>query len=787
MVPPIRLWDAGVPNRGGADDHDPQLPDAGVARRRPRRRVLGLPDGRAPARRAVRPLRPRDRRGLLRRDPRHAPPRRTAARSSSKIPVGEYVWEDYAEHDGVDEPRLHTQRITLTRTAADDPDGERLILDFAGTAPQAKGPINHCGDYADGNFLKKWLAPILRNLADTPERMAELDVNEGVVPLIEMRFPPPGTLLTPVFPAPTNARTFVILRLLGVLAGVRRQGRRRPDARRPGDDPLHRRLRRGPRRPRRTSCARCSAAAPAAATTPTARTPSTSCPTRGTCRPSSPRRASRSSSSGSAWPWTPAAPGSTAAAWATRSTSGCSRTPTSCRSPTARSWPAGASRAARPGRPFQVTIDPGGPNEREVDALADAEPVQAGEVIRIRTTGGGGWGDPLERDPTLVVARRALGQGLARGARCADYGVVLTGVARRRPLGVRRRGDRRASGLRAARRPSEPFFDRGPGYARLAAGARPPRSTGCGAASGSGGPESPESGAAPSGGNVCSFPRVASAPLARLGRRADRFRGNGPVERPHRGGRGDRQDGSRRDGCPARGAAPRRCRWAASAWIDLAGALAGCDAAYVIAPNMHPDEAAYTEAVVTAAQRAGVARLVLHSVASPYVPAMPHHVGKAQAEDVVRRSGLAWSDPAARRLRAELRSRATTDPAALPRRGAVRLRRPRRRGARWPPGCCWRRGTRGRPTSWRPSAATVAELAAARWGRPSRWSARGSGRAAEGAGLEPRVRDWLLAMFAYYDRHGLPVGTLPMRVLLDRRLVPLWGPDPRRSMGGGRP
>ena len=50
--------------------------------------------------------------------------------------------------------------------------------------------------------------------------MAELDVNEGIVPLIEMRFPPPGTLLTPVFPAPTNARTFVILRLLGVLAGV---------------------------------------------------------------------------------------------------------------------------------------------------------------------------------------------------------------------------------------------------------------------------------------------------------------------------------------------------------------------------------------------------------------------------------------------------------------------------------------------------------------------------------------------------------------------------------------
>ncbi|MEX2503502.1 MAG: hydantoinase B/oxoprolinase family protein, partial [Egicoccus sp.] len=91
-----------------------------------------------------------------------------------KIPDGTYVWEDYAEHDGVDEPKLHRQRITLTKEGGDT-DAARLVIDFTGTSPQAKGPINHCGDYADGNFLKKWLAPILRNLADTPERMAELD------------------------------------------------------------------------------------------------------------------------------------------------------------------------------------------------------------------------------------------------------------------------------------------------------------------------------------------------------------------------------------------------------------------------------------------------------------------------------------------------------------------------------------------------------------------------------------------------------------------------------------
>src|SRR5207245_149523 len=32
----------------------------------------------------------------------------------SQIPDGSYVWEDYAEHDGVDPPMLHRQRMTLT-------------------------------------------------------------------------------------------------------------------------------------------------------------------------------------------------------------------------------------------------------------------------------------------------------------------------------------------------------------------------------------------------------------------------------------------------------------------------------------------------------------------------------------------------------------------------------------------------------------------------------------------------------------------------------------------------
>src|SRR6266511_3304195 len=114
------------------------------------------------------------------------------------------------------------------------------------------------------------------------------------------------------------------------------------------------------------------------------------------------------------------------------------------------------------GRPFSVVIDPGGPNERVVDALADAEPVRAGEVIRIRTTGGGGWGGPLERPYDEVLRDVRWGKVSVDGAR-DDYGVVIAGDV----------VDEAASdALRAARRAEltgpRPFFDRGPGYAVLA-------------------------------------------------------------------------------------------------------------------------------------------------------------------------------------------------------------------------------------------------------------------------------------------------------------------------------
>ena len=399
----------------------------------------------------------------------------------AKIPDGVYAWEDYAEHDGVDPPRLHAQRITLS---VDNAAPRPLVIDFTGTGPQARGPINHCGDYADGNFLIKWLAPVLRNLADSPERMAQLDVNEGVVPLIEMRFPPPGTLLTPVFPAPTNARTFVILRLLGVLIGalakamdgrmpadqetIRYTGVYGNDAR--GEPYLMREVLGGGSAGRYYADGEDTIhVVPDSRNLPSEFTESRF--------PFLVERLGLAIDSGGPGrfrgglgydKWLRMTGDAHFMSIADRSILAC--------------W---GLRGGKAGQPFSVVIDPGGTGERKVDALADGEPVRAGEVIRIRTTGGGGWGDPLERPYEEVVRDVRWGKVSVAGA-LADYGVVVSGAAvEGAVLGgpmddpvvdVAASEAERAQRLtaRAARIAAdgpEPFFDRGPGYARLSGGA----------------------------------------------------------------------------------------------------------------------------------------------------------------------------------------------------------------------------------------------------------------------------------------------------------------------------
>ena len=210
-----------------------------------------------------------------------------------KIKDGVYHFEDYIEADGVDAPRLHALRLTMTKTP------EKIVLDFTGTDPEAKGPINWALDEVEGRYFRKWLAPTLRSLAATPERAAEIDSNEGVLEVIDVVFPRQGHADHADLQQADRDALLPDAALARRLRRLPVEGDRRPHARRPRDDPHL-----GPdRRPDAarisTSSARCSAAAARAGRGRTAPTSSTSCPTPRTCPPNSPRPATRSWSSSS--------------------------------------------------------------------------------------------------------------------------------------------------------------------------------------------------------------------------------------------------------------------------------------------------------------------------------------------------------------------------------------------------------------------------------------------------------------------------------------------------------
>ena len=117
-------------------------------------------------------------------------------------------------------------------------------------------------------------------------------------------------------------------------------------------------------------------------------------------------------------------------------------------------WGVAGGHAGRTGR---ILLNPGKPRERELPPLDDGFVLERGDVIRFETCGGGGWGDPLTRDPGRVRQDVARGFVTARGA-LEDYGVVLDPAS----LDV----DKTATDeTRRRRAGSLPLIDRGPGFA----------------------------------------------------------------------------------------------------------------------------------------------------------------------------------------------------------------------------------------------------------------------------------------------------------------------------------
>lgn len=116
------------------------------------------------------------------------------------IPDGTYRFEDYFDNDGVEDRRL---TVALAARIA----GDRLTLDFTGTSPIAAGPMN-----ISAGTAKSMCLVALRHL------FPDLPVNGGSFRPVGFAIPE-GCLLNARYPAPVGGTTDVTHRVLDVLFG----------------------------------------------------------------------------------------------------------------------------------------------------------------------------------------------------------------------------------------------------------------------------------------------------------------------------------------------------------------------------------------------------------------------------------------------------------------------------------------------------------------------------------------------------------------------------------------
>lgn len=94
-------------------------------------------------------------------------------------------------------------------------DGEKVILDFDGTDPQSAASINF---YLNENMFKMFFGIYMIMVFDP-----QILFNDGFYDLIEVRIPE-GSLLKPQFPAALSGRTHALGRIFDILGGLLGQG-----------------------------------------------------------------------------------------------------------------------------------------------------------------------------------------------------------------------------------------------------------------------------------------------------------------------------------------------------------------------------------------------------------------------------------------------------------------------------------------------------------------------------------------------------------------------------------
>ena len=114
------------------------------------------------------------------------------------FPEGEFTGEDFVESDGLTLDKPVKMQITVRKYA------NKMILDFDGTSPQAKGPVNWA---LDGRHYSKWLGAFFK------QQIPGIIINEGVTDVFRCHIPK-RTILSAEFPAPVVSRMTCMLRMI---------------------------------------------------------------------------------------------------------------------------------------------------------------------------------------------------------------------------------------------------------------------------------------------------------------------------------------------------------------------------------------------------------------------------------------------------------------------------------------------------------------------------------------------------------------------------------------------
>jgi N-methylhydantoinase B len=88
-------------------------------------------------------------------------------------------------------------------------------------------------------------------------------------------------------------------------------------------------------------------------------------------------------------------------------------------------YPAWGVNGGMGGRSGRIVVNPGTAEERELRPISDNNTLKKGDLVRIITAGGGGWGSPLDR-PADQVRDDVLDGFISAESARDDYGVVLS-------------------------------------------------------------------------------------------------------------------------------------------------------------------------------------------------------------------------------------------------------------------------------------------------------------------------------------------------------------------------